>query len=119
MRYSRSHSPPCSTEPSLTSRPTAIHASNILALRAPGPRRAVLAPMPRTSHQTLYGTGWTLHALTEGLIDIVAKFDLDPCNVAAIAPIIRENGGRLRTLRVSGGSAQEPSWLPTACVAAP
>lgn len=41
-----------------------------------------------------YGDMWSYMLLAEGLVDIVAEFDLDPYDLAAFVPIIREAGGR-------------------------
>ncbi|MGO1537760.1 MAG: inositol monophosphatase family protein [Leucobacter sp.] len=41
-----------------------------------------------------YGDMWSYMLLAEGLVDIVAEFDVKPYDLAAIAPIVREAGGR-------------------------
>ncbi|SDL35981.1 inositol monophosphatase family protein [Microbacterium azadirachtae] len=41
------------------------------------------------------GDMWAYMLLAEGLIDIVAEFDLDPYDIAALVPIVTEAGGRL------------------------
>ena len=41
-----------------------------------------------------YGDMWAYMALAEGLVDIVAEFDVKPYDLAALAPIVREAGGR-------------------------
>ncbi len=40
-----------------------------------------------------YGDMWSYMALAEGLLDIVAEFDVKPYDLAALAPIVREAGG--------------------------
>ena len=40
-----------------------------------------------------YGDMWSYMLLAEGLIDIVAEFDVKPYDLAALVPIIREAGG--------------------------
>ena len=41
-----------------------------------------------------YGDMWSYMLLAEGLIDIVAEYDLQPYDMAALAPIVQEAGGR-------------------------
>lgn len=40
-----------------------------------------------------YGDMWAYMALAEGLVDIVAEFDVKPYDLAALVPIVREAGG--------------------------
>lgn len=40
-----------------------------------------------------YGDMWAYMALAEGLIDVVAEFDVKPYDLAALVPIVREAGG--------------------------
>lgn len=40
-----------------------------------------------------YGDMWSYMLLAEGLVDIVAEFDVKPYDLAALAPIVREAGG--------------------------
>jgi histidinol-phosphatase len=40
-----------------------------------------------------YGDMWSYMLLAEGLLDIVAEFDLKPYDLAALAPIVQEAGG--------------------------
>lgn len=41
-----------------------------------------------------YGDMWPYMLLAEGLVDIVAEFDVKPYDLAALVPIVREAGGR-------------------------
>ena len=41
-----------------------------------------------------YGDMWSYMLLAEGLVDIVAEFDVKPYDLAALVPIVREAGGR-------------------------
>lgn len=41
-----------------------------------------------------YGDMWSYMALAEGLVDIVAEFDVKPYDLAALVPIVEEAGGR-------------------------
>ena len=40
-----------------------------------------------------YGDMWSYMLLAEGLVDIVAEFDVKPYDLAALVPIVREAGG--------------------------
>lgn len=56
-----------------------------------------------------YGDMWSYMLLAEGLVDIVAEFDVKPYDLAALAPIVREAGGRFTDITgestVWGGSS--------------
>ncbi|TFC83577.1 histidinol-phosphatase [Cryobacterium sp. TMT3-29-2] len=41
-----------------------------------------------------YGDMWSYMLLAEGVLDIVAEYDLQPYDMAALAPIVQEAGGR-------------------------
>lgn len=41
-----------------------------------------------------YGDMWSYMLLAEGLVDIVAEFDVKPYDLAALVPIVSESGGR-------------------------
>ena len=41
-----------------------------------------------------YGDMWSYMLLAEGLVDIVAEFDVKPYDLSALVPIVREAGGR-------------------------
>ena len=45
-----------------------------------------------------YGDLWSYMLLAEGLVDIVAEFDVKPYDVAALVPIVEEAGGRLTSV---------------------
>lgn len=40
-----------------------------------------------------YGDLWSYMLLAEGLVDIVAEFDVQAYDLAALVPIVREAGG--------------------------
>lgn len=42
-----------------------------------------------------YGDAWSYTALAEGLVDIVAEFDLKPYDIAAHIPLLQEAGGEI------------------------
>ena len=56
-----------------------------------------------------YGDMWSYMLLAEGVVDIVAEFDVKPYDLAAIAPIVREAGGQFTDISgqatVWGGSS--------------
>lgn len=56
-----------------------------------------------------YGDMWSYMLLAEGLVDIVAEFDVKPYDLAALAPIVREAGGTFTDIdgapTVWGGSS--------------
>ena len=56
-----------------------------------------------------YGDMWSYMLLAEGVVDIVAEFDVKPYDLAALAPIVREAGGRFTDISgeatVWGGSS--------------
>lgn len=56
-----------------------------------------------------YGDMWAYMALAEGLVDVVAEFDVKPYDLAALAPIVREAGGTFTDIAGSssvwGGSS--------------
>ena len=45
-----------------------------------------------------YGDLWSYTLLAEGLVDVVAEFDVKPYDVAALVPIVEEAGGRLTSV---------------------
>ncbi|WP_026851739.1 histidinol-phosphatase [Glaciibacter superstes] len=45
-----------------------------------------------------YGDMWSYMLLAEGLIDIAGEFDLQPYDMAALAPIVEESGGRFTSV---------------------
>ena len=59
-----------------------------------------------------YGDMWSYMLLAEGLVDIVAEFDVKPYDLAALVPIIREAGGRFTDIS-GAASAWNGSSLAT------
>lgn len=45
-----------------------------------------------------YGDMWPYMMLAEGLIDVVAEFDVKPYDIAALIPIVLEAGGQFTTI---------------------
>lgn len=62
-----------------------------------------------------YGDMWSYMLLAEGLVDIVAEFDVKPYDLAALAPIVREAGGAFTDISgeatVWGGSSLATNGL--------
>ena len=54
---------------------------------------ALLALSDSVWRDRAYGDMWAYMLLAEGLLDIVAEFDVKPYDLAALAPIVREAGG--------------------------
>ena len=54
------------------------------------------------------GDQWSYMLLAEGAVDVVTEVDLKPWDVAALAPIVREAGGRLTAI-----DGEETIWSPT------
>ncbi|MFD5599625.1 inositol monophosphatase family protein [Leucobacter sp. NPDC058333] len=52
-----------------------------------------------------YGDMWSYMLLAEGLVDIVAEFDVKPYDLAALVPIVREAGGRFTDI-----AGAESAW---------
>ena len=69
----------------------------------------------QTWRDRAYGDMWSYMLLAEGLIDIVAEFDVKPYDLAALAPIVREAGGRFSDIdgndTVWGGSSLASNGL--------
>ncbi|UOR02777.1 histidinol phosphatase [Leucobacter allii] len=59
-----------------------------------------------------YGDMWSYMLLAEGLVDIVAEFDVKPYDLAALVPIVREAGGRFTDI-AGNASAWNGSSLAT------
>ena len=59
-----------------------------------------------------YGDSWSYMLLAEGLVDIVAEFDVKAYDLAAHVPIVREAGGRFTDI-TGGESAWNGSALAT------
>ena len=54
----------------------------------------LLALQQRVWRDRAYGDSWSYMLLAEGLVDIVAEFDVKAYDLAAHVPIVREAGGR-------------------------
>ncbi|WP_336991238.1 inositol monophosphatase family protein [Leucobacter sp. VD1] len=52
-----------------------------------------------------YGDMWSYMLLAEGLLDVVAEFDVKPYDLAALVPIVREAGGRFTDI-----AGSESAW---------
>ena len=59
-----------------------------------------------------YGDMWSYMLLAEGLVDIVAEFDVKPYDLAALVPIVREAGGKFTDIE-GAESAWNGSSLAT------
>lgn len=55
---------------------------------------SLLALQERVWRDRAYGDSWSYMLLAEGLVDIVAEFDVKAYDLAAHIPIVREAGGR-------------------------
>ena len=58
-----------------------------------------------------FGDLWSFMLLAEGAIDLAGEFDLKPWDIAALAPVVREAGGRLTTI-----DGDESIWSPSVLV---
>ncbi|MET0974699.1 MAG: histidinol-phosphatase [Leifsonia sp.] len=58
----------------------------------------LLALSERVWRDRAYGDLWSYMLLAEGLVDIVAEFDVKPYDLAALVPIVEEAGGRLTSV---------------------
>ena len=50
-----------------------------------------------------YGDMWSYMLLAEGLIDVAGEYDLKPWDMAALAPIVEEAGGRFTSMEGEPG----------------
>jgi histidinol-phosphatase len=50
-----------------------------------------------------YGDMWSYMLLAEGLIDVAGEYDLKPWDMAALAPIVQEAGGRFTSMEGEPG----------------
>lgn len=70
---------------------------------------SLLSLAERVWRDRAYGDMWSYMLLAEGLVDIVAEFDVKPYDLAALAPIVREAGGTFTDINgnstVWGGSS--------------
>ena len=58
----------------------------------------LLALAEKVWRDRAYGDLWAYMLLAEGLIDIVAEFDVQPYDLAALIPIVEEAGGRFTSV---------------------
>lgn len=59
-----------------------------------------------------YGDMWSYMLLAEGLVDVVAEFDVKPYDLAALVPIVLEAGGAFTDI-AGEGAAWNGSSLAT------
>ena len=59
---------------------------------------AVVALSRAVGRTRAFGDLWAYMLLAEGAIDLAGEFDLKPWDIAALAPIVREAGGRLTSV---------------------
>ena len=55
-----------------------------------------------------FGDLWSYMLLAEGAIELAGEFDMKPWDIAALAPVVREAGGRLTTI-----DGEETIWSPS------
>jgi histidinol-phosphatase len=76
---------------------------------------SLLALAKRVWRDRAYGDMWSYMLLAEGLVDLVAEFDVKPYDLAALAPIVREAGGSFTDIdgepTVWGGSSLASNGL--------
>ncbi|MCB1273838.1 MAG: histidinol phosphatase [Leucobacter sp.] len=70
---------------------------------------ALLALSSRVWRDRAYGDSWSYMLLAEGLLDIVAEFDVKAYDLAAHVPIVREAGGRFTDV-----DGNETAWSGSA-----
>ena len=73
---------------------------------------SLLALEERVWRDRAYGDMWSYMLLAEGLVDIVAEFDVKAYDLAALVPIVREAGGRFTDIE-GNDSAWNGSSLAT------
>ncbi|MBO1902135.1 histidinol phosphatase [Leucobacter weissii] len=66
---------------------------SIAQWRDAGRLESLLALARRVWRDRAYGDLWSYMLLAEGVLDVVAEFDVKPYDLAALAPIVREAGG--------------------------
>lgn len=90
-------------------RDASLSFQSIAQWREAGFLDSLLALEKQVWRDRAYGDMWSYMLLAEGLIDIVAEFDVKPYDLAALAPIVREAGGRFTDISgaatVWGGSS--------------
>lgn len=73
--------------------------------RRAGHLDSLLGLQERVWRDRAYGDSWSYMLLAEGLVDIVAEFDVQAYDLAAHVPIVREAGGRFTDIEGS-----ESAW---------
>jgi histidinol-phosphatase len=71
-----------------------LSCQSIAQWRDAGRLPALLSLAERVWRDRAYGDSWSYMLLAEGLVDIVAEFDVKAYDLAAHVPIVREAGGR-------------------------
>lgn len=84
---------------------------SIAQWRDAGQLDRLLALGERVWRDRAYGDLWSYCLLAEGLVDIVAEFDLKPWDIAAAVPIVEAAGGRVTSTR--GDALGDGSVLAT------
>lgn len=74
--------------------------------RDAGYQDALLALAEAVWRDRAYGDAWSYMLLAEGLVDIVAEFDVKAYDLAAHVPIVREAGGRFTDI-----DGNDSAWL--------
>ena len=82
---------------------------SIAQWRDAGHLGSLLALAEQVWRDRAYGDSWSYMLLAEGLVDIVAEFDVKAYDLAAHAPIVREAGGRFTDFE-----GNETSWSGSA-----
>ncbi|WP_449278735.1 inositol monophosphatase family protein [Leucobacter sp. GX24907] len=85
---------------------------SIAQWRDAGYQESLLALAEHVWRDRAYGDMWSYMLLAEGLVDIVAEFDVKPYDLAALVPIVREAGGRFTDIQ-GAESAWNGSSLAT------
>lgn len=78
---------------------------SIAQWRDAGYLQPLLALGERVWRDRAYGDAWSYMLLAEGLVDIVAEFDVKAYDLAAHVPIVREAGGRFTDIH-----GEETAW---------
>jgi histidinol-phosphatase len=78
---------------------------SIAQWRDAGYLEQLLALGERVWRDRAYGDLWAYTLLAEGLVDIVAEFDVKQWDLAALIPIVEEAGGRFTSVNGEAGAA--------------
>jgi len=78
---------------------------SIAQWRDAGCLEQLLALCERVWRDRAYGDLWAYTLLAEGLVDIVAEFDVKQWDLAALIPIVEEAGGRFTSVTGEPGAA--------------